>query len=57
MIKILIALLSILSLSVAAWAIRIYDVQFTTINGVDNSYPSPYVGKEVSLEGVVTATD
>lgn len=55
--SVLLALAIILSLSSAAWAISIYDVQFTTSSGVDNSYPSAYVGKELSLEGIVTATD
>lgn len=55
--KVLFALISLLGLSSVALAVCIYDVQFTTSNGVDNSYPSPYVGKEVSLEGIVTATD
>lgn len=53
----LLALTIILSMSFAVHAISIYEVQFTSSSGVDNSYPSPYVGKEVSLEGIVSATD
>jgi hypothetical protein len=55
--KILIMLCLIASLSVGAWAISIYDVQFTTNPGSDGTYPSRYVGKSVSLEGIVTATN
>ncbi|MFO8144922.1 MAG: hypothetical protein R6T89_04255 [Candidatus Syntrophosphaera sp.] len=46
----------LLTLSVGAAALSIYDIQYTTSRGVDNSYPSPYLGKTVTLEGVVTAT-
>ncbi|MDZ4122546.1 MAG: hypothetical protein U1C33_08995, partial [Candidatus Cloacimonadaceae bacterium] len=38
-------------------AITIYDIQYTNTPGVDNTYPSPYVGKAVSIEGIVTAID
>lgn len=44
-----------LSLCLGAAALTIYDVQYTVSRGVDGSYPSPWLGKQVSLEGVVTA--
>ncbi len=47
----------LLTLYAGAEALSIYNIQYTTSRGVDNSYPSPYSGKEVSLEGVVTATN
>lgn len=55
--KILIMLCLIASLVSGAWAISIYTVQFTTNPGSDGTYPSTYVGKNVSLEGIVTATN
>ncbi|GAB1467359.1 hypothetical protein MASR2M64_00240 [Candidatus Cloacimonadota bacterium] len=55
--KLLIMLCLIASLSTGAWAISIYDIQFTTNPGSDGTYPSKYVGKSVSLEGIVTATN
>ncbi len=36
-------------------AISIYDIQYTTNPGSNNTYPSVYAGKTVSVEGVVTA--
>lgn len=45
-----------LSLCLGASALTIYDVQYTASRGVDNSYPSAYLGKQVTLEGIVTAT-
>lgn len=54
--KTLIALAILASLA-AASALTIYDVQYTNIPGVDNSYPSLYVGREVTLEGIVTGPD
>lgn len=53
--KILIMLCLITSLVTGAWAISIYDIQFTTNPGSDGTYPSNYVGKAVTLEGIVTA--
>lgn len=47
----------LLTLCVGVAALSIYDVQYTASRGVDNSYPSPYLGQTVTLEGVVTATD
>ncbi|MDP2172621.1 MAG: hypothetical protein Q8M98_05865 [Candidatus Cloacimonadaceae bacterium] len=46
-----------LSLAIGAAAISIYEIQYSVSPGVDNSYPSQYVGQEVSLEGIVTATN
>jgi len=45
----------LLSLCMGVAALSIYDVQYTASQGVDGSYPSPWLGKQVSLEGVVTA--
>lgn len=47
----------LLLLCAGAWALTIHDVQYTSSRGVDNSYPSPYLGKTVTLEGVVTAAN
>lgn len=47
----------LLMLSLSMWGLSIYDIQYTTNPGMDNSYPSPYVGKTVSVEGIVTATN
>ena len=55
--KIIIILGILVCLSFGAEAISIYEVQFTTSAGSDGTYPSPYLGKTVSLEGIVTATD
>ena len=38
-------------------ATTIYDVQYTTTPGPDNTYPSPYDGQEVTVTGIVTAID
>ncbi len=46
----------LLSLCLGATALTIYDVQYTASRGVDDSYPSPWLGKQVTLEGIVTAT-
>lgn len=46
----------LLSLCLGAAALTIYDVQYTASRGVDDSYPSPWLGKQVTLEGIVTAT-
>lgn len=43
------------SLIIMAWGISIYEIQYTTFPGSDNTYPSPYAGKKVSTEGIVTA--
>lgn len=55
--KILTIMAIMMSFAAMAGALTIYDIQYTNIPGVDNSYPSPYVGREVTLEGIVTATD
>ncbi|MCD8479431.1 MAG: hypothetical protein LRZ88_03820 [Candidatus Cloacimonetes bacterium] len=44
-------------LSLTAWGLSIYEIQYTTFPGSDNTYPSPYAGKSVSTEGIVTATN
>lgn len=53
--KMLLCLL-LLCVSAGAAALSIYNVQYTISRGVDNSYPSAYTGKTVTLEGVVCAT-
>ncbi len=55
--KILLLILLFTGLSIAAWGLSIYEIQYTTFPGSDNTYPSPYVGKSVSTQGIVTATD
>ncbi len=55
--KILLLIVLMAGLMLSAWAISIYDVQFTTLPGSDGTYPSRFVGKSLSLEGVVTATN
>jgi hypothetical protein len=39
----------------ALFATTIYDIQYTTIPGDDNTYPSPLNGQEVTVQGIVTA--
>ncbi len=46
----------LLSFWLGAAALNIYDVQYTANRGVDGSYPSPWLGKQVTLEGIVVAT-
>lgn len=46
----------ILLIAAQVAAISIYDIQYTVAPGIDNTFPSPYVGKTVSVEGIVTAT-
>jgi len=36
-------------------AVSIFDIQYTTKPGSNNTYPSSYVGKTVTVEGIVTA--
>lgn len=55
--KILIAIASMLCFISMVGALSIYDIQYTNNPGVDNSYPSAYVGREVVLDGVVTSSD
>ncbi len=47
----------VLFIATAMSALSIYDIQYTNAPGIDNTYPSPYVGKSVTVEGIVTATD
>jgi predicted extracellular nuclease len=42
---------------ILAEAITIYDIQYTNSRGADNSYPSPYLGKQVTVEGIVNAVN
>lgn len=55
--KILILLCLMAGLSFGVMAMSIYDVQYTSHPGSDGTYPSRYVGKDVSVEGIVTATN
>lgn len=50
-------LLSLLTLLFIAniTATTIYDIQYTTIPGDDGTYPSLFVGQQVTVEGIVTA--
>jgi hypothetical protein len=53
--KMLFLLFLIFSVVVSvAFATTIYDIQYTTIPGPDNTYPSPLEGQTVTVEGVVT---
>ncbi len=38
----------------AAFALTCYDIQYTTVPGTGNTYPSPYEGQTVSVTGIVT---
>ena len=42
---------------VSLMAVSIYQIQYTANPGRDNTYPSMYVGKIVTVEGIVTATN
>lgn len=42
-------------LGTTAQAVSIFDIQHSSTPGVDNTYPSLYVGKIVTIEGIVTA--
>ncbi len=55
--KIIILLSILVCLSFGAEAISIYEIQFTSSAGSDGTFPSPYLGRNVSTEGIVTATD
>ncbi len=48
-------LVLILVMSVAMSATTIYDIQYTTDPGPNGTYPSPLVGQDVTVTGVVTA--
>lgn len=47
-------LATLLLFSVLAYSISIYDIQYTTVAGPGNNYPSLYVEQVVSTEGVVS---
>jgi len=53
--KTLLAVLLVV-IGVSSYAISIYDIQYTSVPGMDNTYPSPYLGKSVTVDGVVTAS-
>lgn len=38
-------------------AVSIYQIQYTNNPGRDNTFPSPYVGKSVTVDGIVTAAN
>lgn len=46
---------SILTIFTICTATTIYDIQYTTDPGPDNTWPSPLVGQTVTVEGVVLA--
>lgn len=50
-------LIVLLLMTTLVTAVSIYEVQYTNNPGVDSSYPSSWVGKEVVLDGIVTATN
>jgi len=52
----LLVLVLVIGLSLTLSSTTIYDVQYTTVAG-DGTYPSPMVGQEVTIEGVVTGAD
>jgi hypothetical protein len=47
---------ALLFMSLSLTAITIYEIQYTTNPGVDNTYPSPYANQAVTVTGIVTAT-
>ncbi len=49
-------LMIVLSFSLVLAATTIYDIQYTSNPGVDNTYPSPLANQNVSVTGIVTAT-
>jgi hypothetical protein len=51
-----IVLFAVLFFTLALHAITIYEIQYTTNPGVDNTYPSPYANQIVTVTGIVTAT-
>lgn len=50
----LITMALLLVISTLAFSISIYDIQYTTVAGPGNNYPSLYVGQVVSTEGIVS---
>ncbi|HNQ43947.1 MAG TPA: hypothetical protein PKI59_05930 [Candidatus Cloacimonadota bacterium] len=55
--KMLILAIMLISLACMAWGVSIYDIQYTSMPGSDNTYPSRYAGKSVSTEGIVAAVN
>lgn len=55
MYKIIMFLLLFLSSNI--YGLTIYDIQYTTNPGSNNTYPSPYEGDVVTLTGIVTANN
>jgi hypothetical protein len=47
---------AVLFFSICLYATSIYEVQYTTNPGADNSYPSPYTNQVVTVSGIVNAT-
>ena len=45
----------LLFITAILFATTIYDIQYTTTPGPDNTYPSPLEGQIVTVEGIVTA--
>jgi hypothetical protein len=52
--RLFITFLVMLMISVAAFSTTIYEIQYTTVPGTGNNYPSLLVGQAVSTEGIVT---
>ncbi len=48
--------IALLLMSALAWSTTIYEIQYTTVPGTGNTYPSPLNGTAVSTEGTVTGT-
>lgn len=51
--RIIISLAFILIISISAFCTTIYDIQYTTVPGSGNNYPSLLVGQVVTVKGVV----
>ena len=49
-------LATLLFVSVLAYSISIYDIQYTTVAGPGSNYPSLHVGEIVNTEGIVSGT-
>lgn len=50
------ALLIVLLMFTALYAVTIYEIQYTTNPGTNGTYPSDYAGQYVTTDGIVTAT-
>ncbi len=55
--KIFVLICILICFSMVVQAICIYKVQFTSSRGSYGTFPSPYLGKKVSLEVIITSTD